>query len=554
MTVPMSKIRDLSFKTSIYGIEERIVLDIGSCYLKCGFSGEARPRHFLSMFLSEEALDDYLGLNPIHRQHLGHECGEICNERTTETCRGNNPFEYAELYELDMMRRNSRGQTEQERLQILEERLSEYLYEVYFKYLLTDPKQRKVIICESPLAPIALKQIIAKVLFEKLQVPSVSFTPSHLLALLTTGTATGLVIDCGHLETSVLPIYSSRPMTPFIRTTPRAGKFLSAHLKQLLRDKCPISLVDNPTDLRIIPESILTSAFLETIKTRLLFASPLIINARDNIGEDEMNSNYRDVSTSTEVHVEVWLEEEQARGMMAIPGWIRERACECLFNGDEDAESLTDVILESILKAPSDLRRPLISSMLLIGGTAQLPNLQNRLLQEIKRSLQTNARWRQLSGLADSVRFLDDLTAADKSSAPSRNPSHQSGTDIDSQSMFFAESPSLGGSSMSLDPSSAAMRDKDKKTKKSQTKKAYQSSGKVFMPNCRAWIGGSLVGSLKSSGPEILRENFNGTVPDWSTAGLAGASSHSGGPGGNSGQQDATVTTALVASALAYSY
>ncbi|KAG0290124.1 hypothetical protein BGZ97_006268, partial [Linnemannia gamsii] len=77
MTVPMSKIRDLSFKTSIYGIEERIVLDIGSCYLKCGFSGEARPRHFLSMFLSEEALDDYLGLNPVHRQHLGHECGEI---------------------------------------------------------------------------------------------------------------------------------------------------------------------------------------------------------------------------------------------------------------------------------------------------------------------------------------------------------------------------------------------------------------------------------------------------------------------------------------------
>lgn len=33
-----------------------------------------------------------------------------------------------------MMRKNSRGQTEQERLQILEERLSEYLYDVYFKY------------------------------------------------------------------------------------------------------------------------------------------------------------------------------------------------------------------------------------------------------------------------------------------------------------------------------------------------------------------------------------------------------------------------------------
>lgn len=343
-------------------------------------------------------------------------------------------------------------------------------------------------------------------------------------------------------------------MTPFIRTTPRAGKFLSTHLKQLLRDKCPISLADNPTDLRIIPEGMLTSAFLETIKTRLLFASPLIINARDNINEDEMNNNYRDVSTSTEVHVEVWLEEEEARGILAIPGWIRERASECLFNGDEDAESLTDVILESILKAPSDLRRPLISSMLLIGGTAQLPNLQNRLFQEIKRSLQTNPRWKQLSGLADSVRFLDDLTTGEKSAAPSRSPSHQSVMDLDPAATSFVGSPALGGSSMSLDPSLAASREKDRRTKKSQAKKAYQSSGKVFMPNCRAWIGGSLVGSLKSSGPEILRENFNGTVPDWSTASLTSASPFSGGTSGNSQHQDPTAATALVASALAYSY
>ncbi|KAF9111353.1 hypothetical protein BGX27_005055 [Mortierella sp. AM989] len=550
MALPLTKIRDLSFKTSIYGIEERIVLDIGSCYLKCGLSGEARPRHFISMFLSEEALDDYLGLRPVHRQHFGHECNEICNERTNNTCRGLNPLEYAELYDLDMMR-NDRGQTEQERLQILEERLSEYLYDVYFKHLLTDPKQRKVIICESPLAPIALKQMIAKVLFEKLQAPSISFTNSHLLALLTTGTTTGLVIDCGHLETSVLPIYASRPMTPFIRTTPRAGKFLSSHLKQLLRAKCPISLADNPTDLRTTPESILTSAFLETIKTRLLFASPLIVNARDNVGEEEMNDNYRDLSTSTEVHVEVWFEEEQTRGIMAIPGWIRERASECLFNGDEDAQSLTDTILESIMKSPSDLRRPLINSMLLVGGTAQLPNLQSRLLQEIRRSLQVNPRWKALSGLADSARFLDDLTDEDKASlsmsvgflgggggGTSRSASRLS-MNLDNES----GSTGLGAAGSA---STSSLRDKDRKGG-SKEKKTFQSSGKVFMSNCRSWIGGSLIGSLKVSGPEILRENFNGSVPDWSTASLTTSPTIPG-------HHDAAASTSMVASALAISY
>lgn len=103
MALPLSKIRDLSFKTSIYGIEERIVLDIGSCYLKCGFSGEARPRHFLPLFLTEEALDDYLGLKKPHEPHWGQECSEICNEKTHESCRGTNPYEVKRPYPENMV-------------------------------------------------------------------------------------------------------------------------------------------------------------------------------------------------------------------------------------------------------------------------------------------------------------------------------------------------------------------------------------------------------------------------------------------------------------------
>jgi actin-related protein 10 len=74
------------------------------------------------------------------------------------------------------------------------------------RLLLTDPKSRKVIICESPLAPVVLKQMIARLLFDYFQVPSISFVPIHLMALLTTGLTTGLVIDVGNLETSVLPV------------------------------------------------------------------------------------------------------------------------------------------------------------------------------------------------------------------------------------------------------------------------------------------------------------------------------------------------------------
>ena len=38
------------------------------------------------------------------------------------------------------------------------------------------------------------------------KVPSVSFASSHLLSLLSVGRITGLVVDCGHLESTALPV------------------------------------------------------------------------------------------------------------------------------------------------------------------------------------------------------------------------------------------------------------------------------------------------------------------------------------------------------------
>lgn len=74
--------------------------------------------------------------------------------------------------------------------------------------LMTDPKTRKVIVLENPMLPTRVKQIIARTLFENLQIPSLSFASSPLCALLSIGRITGLVIDVGNLETCCLPVRS----------------------------------------------------------------------------------------------------------------------------------------------------------------------------------------------------------------------------------------------------------------------------------------------------------------------------------------------------------
>ena len=45
-----------------------------------------------------------------------------------------------------------------------------------------------------------------------LQVVSVAFVPSHLVALLTLGLNTGLVLDIGFSEASVIPVYEGVPI------------------------------------------------------------------------------------------------------------------------------------------------------------------------------------------------------------------------------------------------------------------------------------------------------------------------------------------------------
>ncbi len=76
-------------------------------------------------------------------------------------------------------------------------------------------------------------------------------------------------------------------------------------------------------------------------------------------------------------------------GTLVIPGWIRERAAEVLFEGgDIDESSLAELILNVLLKTPRDLRKTLACSILVTGGTAMLTGFIPRLRAEILRTIQ----------------------------------------------------------------------------------------------------------------------------------------------------------------------
>ncbi|KAI9445463.1 actin-domain-containing protein [Lactarius indigo] len=512
-TVQASPHYQTSRRHSLYGTEDRIVIDPGSRVWKVGFSGEGRPR-------------DVFAVHPLW-----------CLQRSPD------PIQ------------------REEDDRVLAARVQAHLRAVFHDSLLTDPKSRKVIIIEHPLLPVYVKDIFAKILFENLQVPSISFASSHLLALLSVGRITGLVLDCGDLESTALPIFSSRPLFHRLRTTPLAGARLTSHLRALLLlfgtyVPPPTSLsaaVNIPTSSRStrVPLEVLSDVVLEEIKTRCSFVGESLDTSLDSSivspsDEDPMDldlppsdsapsesefsrvsadrdSNagpissdfsvvsqaqvlpgrssrdehqlqvlanlYMRHSTATNLHLKVTPPASQqagtGQGTLIIPGWIRERGSELLFEGgDVDESSIAETILDCLLKIPVDLRKTLASSILVTGGTAMLPGFIPRLHVELIRAI---------------------VTSPSSSPRPPVPPGRPRPPPYD---RYAALRP--------LVPHFAILNNPSPPPPSDARGSANAGKAPAFAPATMAWVGGSLAGALKTGGAEVPREKWDeaGGLPD----------------------------------------
>ncbi|KAJ8494402.1 hypothetical protein ONZ45_g13246 [Pleurotus djamor] len=121
-------------------------------------------------------------------------------------------------------------------------------------------------------------------------------------------------------------------------------------------------------------------------------SNPLRPGRHDENHLQSLSTLYKRHSTATDLHMKVPAAPSSqtgpGRATLIIPGWIRERAAEVLFEGgDVDESSLAEVILDTLLKVPVDLRKTLASSILIVGGTPMLPGFITRLHAELLRAI-----------------------------------------------------------------------------------------------------------------------------------------------------------------------
>ncbi|KAJ2440655.1 hypothetical protein GGF42_007554 [Coemansia sp. RSA 2424] len=388
-----------SSSSILYGAstEERIVLDIGTHSLRAGFSGDHVPIHSSA-------------LNTAYT---------LTNTSITRASGKSSFMAYSE--------------TEEE----LEARLVEQLRDVYRRDLLVDARTRKVALVESALAPVGLRLAAARVLLGNLRVPHLSFYPSSVAALMTCGSVNaGLVIDCGHRVVSVTPVYEARALPPYATLTPLAGSALFSNLRALLESFArftPSSAASGGSGsseegMECRGADVLSDSVVAHIMTRLLLASPIAppSKLRGDLGvvgrnrcelSQELVAFYESSSTCSAPFTRLTMDSPgYGRGLLVFPSWIRERAAEPLFCGDPAADYLgiPDAIVQCIERVPVDIRRALVSRILVIGGVADMPGFRHRLLHDIVERLRRDVRW---PALAADAALADDSSTSSSSQA-----------------------------------------------------------------------------------------------------------------------------------------
>jgi len=310
-----------------------VVLDIGSAYTKCGYAGELTPRCILPS-----------------RDTNGNHLHDLNSED--------------ELYNA----------------------LVSFVHRLYFKCLLVNPRDRRVVIIESILGSSLFKNTLARVLFRHYEVSSVLFAPSHLLPLFTLGVKTALVLDIGHREATLIPVYEGVPILKSWQAQPLAGSALQESVRVDLLNRGRITFgTDNEfwRPVSHMPE-LLSPPVIEDIFVRCCMVT------NKNRGSEFYKITQ--IGASTDTLLTSSLEKcaptirYRVGGdcLLQIDGITREGASEVLWQMDEDGISIATMILDAIKSCPIDTRRELSNSLLLVGGIAMMSGFKSRLNQELK--------------------------------------------------------------------------------------------------------------------------------------------------------------------------
>jgi centractin len=218
-----------------------------------------------------------------------------------------------------------------------------------------------VLLTEAPLNPYQNREKAAEIFFEGLNVPALYFSIQAMLSLYASGRTTGVVLDSGDGVTHVVPVYEGLVMPHAIMRMDVAGRSVTQHLQRLLRRSGHTFHTSSEVEIvRQIKETCCTVAF-----------NPQ--KAEEQFQQQQSSSQSYKLPDGSSI--------ELSAGETF-------RAAEILFQPDllgYEYKGTHDLLMSSIIKTDIDLRRILLSQIVLAGGSTLFPGYGERLLNEMRK-------------------------------------------------------------------------------------------------------------------------------------------------------------------------
>lgn len=384
------------------GEEDVLVFELGARHLSAGFAGEFYPRC-------------NLGFGPTDSQRVGdyRRWAPGFDQRSKRKREGYEWGEDHELWRMDLRELD---------LGLVGDKIERAAREACSKYLLLEPKSKKLFLLLPSVIPHQLLSNIIFTLFHNFAYGSISLLCTSIACVLGAGCRSGLVIDIGWSETVITSVCEYRETSQW-RTT-RAMKLLTKEMGKMLyrREFCTSLASSNELDLDTDDKASasLNGSFehCEEITTRMAWCPAvgelsqisainedvthavgnLSINQDEysNTGNHSIEDPLTSIASPFPPHQNIWIPFSSLANPVEAAFFA---PASTVHDIDIQEQPLHRLIYKALLVLPPDIRSVCMSRIIVVGGGSNIPGLKSRLLEEVS-NLVKDRGWDPIYGKA----------------------------------------------------------------------------------------------------------------------------------------------------------
>lgn len=234
-------------------------------------------------------------------------------------------------------------------------------HHTFFDALRVNPEERPVIVTEAPMNPKKNRERMMELLFEKFSVPSAYVVIQAVMSLYSNGRTTGLVVDSGDGVTHTVPVYEGYSLPHAIQRLDMAGRDLSEYMVKILSETGANMTTSSEREL------------VRDMKENYCYV------CQDGLSEEMKRCNER----PTDFEKIYTLPDGNTVPLRAE----RFRVPEVLFDPMMIGKEIPGIHASAwkcVKECDIDVRRDLLNSVILSGGTTMFPGIAERLAKEMK--------------------------------------------------------------------------------------------------------------------------------------------------------------------------